>query len=74
MFLQISYIKHIEQDFCSDAWVMPQGWDLGAPSVPMAVKKLFSNIVMYHIYLTGMMRGTENKYNFLPRVKLVTLR
>ena len=22
-------IKHIEQDFCSDAWVMPQGWDLG---------------------------------------------
>ena len=34
MFLQIKYIKHIEQDFCSDAWAMPQGWELGAPGVP----------------------------------------
>ena len=23
------YIKHIEQNFRSVAWVMPQGWDLG---------------------------------------------
>ena len=25
VFLQIKYIKHIELDFCFDAWVMPQG-------------------------------------------------
>ena len=30
MFLQIKDIRHIKWDFCSDAWVMPQGWDLGA--------------------------------------------
>ena len=30
MFLQLKDIKHIQQNFCFDAWVMPQGWDLGA--------------------------------------------
>ena len=29
MFLQIEDMKHIKQDFCSDAWVMPKGWDFG---------------------------------------------
>ena len=28
--LQIEDMKHIKRDFCSDAWVMPQRWDLGA--------------------------------------------
>ena len=32
VFLKIKYIKHIEQDFCSDAWVMPQGWNFEAPA------------------------------------------
>ena len=31
MFLQIKDTKHNKWDFCSDAWVMPQGWDLGGP-------------------------------------------
>ena len=29
MFLQLEDMKHIKQDFCSDAWVMRQGMDLG---------------------------------------------
>ena len=29
VFSKIKYIKHIEQDFHSVAWVMPKGWDLG---------------------------------------------
>ena len=29
-FFQVKYIKHIKWDVCSDAWVMPQGWDLSA--------------------------------------------
>ena len=33
VFLQIRY-KYIERDFCSDTFVMPQGWDLGVPGVP----------------------------------------
>ena len=43
MFLQIHvrYIKHIEQDFCSNAWVMPQGWDLGVPGMPRGSKVYF---------------------------------
>ena len=28
-FMCVFFIKHIKRDFCSDAWVMPQGWDLG---------------------------------------------
>ena len=28
-FSQMKYIKHIRWDFHSDAWVMPQAWDLG---------------------------------------------
>ena len=31
VFSQLKDIKHIRQDFHSDAWVMPQGWDLGVP-------------------------------------------
>ena len=34
---------------------------------------IFSNMVMRHIKLTGIKSRTEWKYNFLPRVKLVTL-
>ena len=29
LFLQIKDMKSIEQDFCSDAWVMPQGGTWG---------------------------------------------
>ena len=28
--LQIKDIKHINRDFCSDAWVIPLGWNLDA--------------------------------------------
>ena len=34
MFLQINDIKHIEQVFYSDAWVMPQGFGLGELGCP----------------------------------------
>ena len=30
MLLQIKDKKHIEWNFCSYTWAMPQGWDLGA--------------------------------------------
>ena len=44
--------------------------DLGAPGCP-GVKKM--NMAVCHIKLTGMESRTECKYNFYPRVKLVTL-
>ena len=31
VFSQLKDMKHIRWDFHSVAWVMPQGWDLGAP-------------------------------------------
>ena len=41
MFLQIKDLKNIEWDFCSDAKVMPQGWDLGDTLVPKGSKFYF---------------------------------
>ena len=49
MFLQIKDIKHIEQGFCSDVWVMPQGWDLGGPGVPRGSIKFEHGHVAYQI-------------------------
>ena len=47
---------------------------LGGAGGAQGVKNLiFSNMAMLHIKLTGMMSTTECKYNFQPRVKLVTL-
>ena len=40
VFIQIEDMKHIKLDFCSDAWVIPQGWDFGAPGC-LGVKCLF---------------------------------
>ena len=37
MFSQIKYIKAIEQDFCSDAWLCPRGGTWG----PQGVKIIF---------------------------------
>ena len=65
--------KTYQTGFNSVAWVMPQGWDLGALGVPRGSKKDFSNMVMWHIKSTRMTSRTECKYNFHPRVKLVTL-
>ena len=42
-------IKHIRQDFHSVAWVMPQGWDLGALGVPRGLKKFKHGHVAYQI-------------------------
>ena len=41
--------KHIRRDFNSVAMVMPQGLDFGALGVPRGSKKIFSDIVMWHI-------------------------
>ena len=40
--LEIKVMKHIEGDFCSDAWVMPKVRDLGVPRG----STFFSNVVM----------------------------
>ena len=60
VFSQMKDTKHIRQDFHSVAWVMPQGWDFGALAVPRwSKKKIFSNMVMWHIKSTGMTSRTE---------------
>ena len=41
VFSQMKDTKHIRQDFHSDPWVMPQGWDFGALGVPRGSKKIF---------------------------------
>ena len=53
-------IQHIKQNFHSSTWAMPQGWDLGALGVPRGSKVFFSNMVMWHIQLTGIMRAEQN--------------
>ena len=60
---QIKDIKHMQQDFCSVAWV-GLGGAVGAQGV---------NFFPEYIKLTGMTSRTECKYNFHPRVKLGTL-
>ena len=50
--------KHIRWDFNSDVWVMPQRWDFWALGVPRGSRKS-SNIVMWHIKLTGMTSRTD---------------
>ena len=73
VFSQMKDTKHIRRDFYSVAWVMPQGWDLGALGCPGGQKFFFSNMVMWHIKLTGMTSRTECKHHFHHRVKLMTL-
>ena len=41
VFSQMKDIKHIRRDFHLDAWVMPQGWDLGVPWGGCGVKNVF---------------------------------
>ena len=65
--------KTYQTGFLFCAWVMPQGWDLGALGCPGGQKKFFSNMVMWHIKLTGMTSRTECKQHFHHRVKLMTL-
>ena len=38
MFFQIKDIKHIEQDYCFDAWVMHHVWDMGKQGGAKGVK------------------------------------
>ena len=59
MFFQIKDIKHIEQDYCFDAWVMPHMWDMGKQGVPRGAKG--SKMVKWHIKLTQMMSKAECK-------------
>ena len=44
VFSQLKDMKHIRRDFHSVAWVMPQGWDLGAPWGVGGSKNFFSQI------------------------------
>ena len=60
LFSQRKDTKHIRRDFNSVAWVMPQGWDLGALGVPRGQKKI-SNMVMWHIKSKRMTSRTECK-------------
>ena len=34
VFFQIKDVKHIEQDYCSDAWVMQHMWEMWKQGVP----------------------------------------
>ena len=62
VFSQMEYTKYIGQDFYSVYWVMPQGWDFVGPGGAQGFKNLFfSNMVMWHIKLTGMTSLTEYK-------------
>ena len=49
VFLQIKDIKHIKRDFCSDAWVMPQEWDLGAAGVRRGSSIFYNGHEAYQI-------------------------
>ena len=51
----------------------PRGGTLGRWGCPGGII-FFSNMVMWYIKSTGMKSRTECKYNFYPRVKLVTFR
>ena len=51
----------------------PRGGTLGRWGCPGDQKKIISNMAMWYIKLTKMTSKTECKYNFHPRVKLVTL-
>ena len=62
VFSQRKDTKHIRQDFHSDPWVMPQGWDFGALGGAKLVKNFFfSNMVMWYIKSMGMKSRTECK-------------
>ena len=63
MFLQILDMKHIKRDFCSDALVMPKGWDLGAQGVEKNVFRL--GHVAYQIDGDDMHNRTQA--NFSPK-------
>ena len=69
-FVCVNDTKHIKRDLHYVAWVMPQGWDIGALGCPGGGVK---NMVMWPIKSTGMTSRTECKLSFYPRVKLVTL-
>ena len=73
VFSQMKDTKHIRWGFYSVAWVMPQGWDLGALGVPRRTKKLFFK----HGHMAYQMNGDDEQnrkqVTFHPRVKLVTL-
>ena len=49
------------------------GVGLGAPGYQGGKKNIVSNMVMWHIKLTGIMSRTEIKYNFHTMVKLVSM-
>ena len=51
--------KRYWTDFCSDTWVMPQGFDYGAAGVCRGQK--ISNMVKMHIKLARMMSRIECK-------------
>ena len=59
VFSQMKDTKHVRWDYYSFAWVMPEGWDLGARGVPRRSNIFFfSNMVMKHIKSTGMTSRT----------------
>ena len=61
-------MKHIRRDFHSVAWVMPQGWDLGAPWGVGGSKNFFSQIQPDLVceLLTGMAHATAQVFGSPP--------
>ena len=58
-------IKQIKQDFCSDARVMSQGWDLRAQGGAKG-SICFFNMVMWLIKLTGGDEQNRMQVNISP--------
>ena len=61
--------KHVRQDFHSDHWVMPKGWDFGALGVPRGSKKKHGHVVYQ---MDGDDEQNKMQVKLYPRVKLVT--
>ena len=71
MFSQTKDTKHIRRDFYSVTWVMPQGWGFGGTGVPRGSNNFFFKHGRVAYQIDG--DDEQNKMNFNPRVKLVTL-
>ena len=56
--------KHIRWDFHSVAWVMPQGWDFGAPPRESKIFYFKHGHLAYQI--NGDFKQNRMQVNFLP--------
>ena len=58
--------EHIRQDFHSDTWVMPQGWDLVALGCPGGSKNYFFKHGHVAYQIDGDDKQNRNEVKFSP--------